>query len=65
MEFYNVKKREKVQIDDSKCVKVVYNRQTSKGVQKRYAVKATDTDGMALTKFISKEVYDSLSCKKK
>ena len=66
MEFYNVKKREKVEIADSKCVKVIYDRKTAKGVQKRYAVQAKDpTDGISLTKFITKDAYDALTCKAK
>lgn len=63
MEFYNVKKRAKVKVADAKCEKVVYKRETSKGVQERYAVRAKDDDGMALTKFVSKDVYDKLTCK--
>ena len=41
MEFYNVKKRTKVEIAEKKCEKVVYKRETAKGVQERYAVKET------------------------
>ncbi len=63
MEFYNVKKREKVQIADAKCEKVVYKRETANGIQERYAVKAVDSDGSKLTKFISKATYDGLTCK--
>lgn len=64
MKFYNVKKRESVEIAESKCTKVVYKRQTSKGVQERYAVRAKDDDGTNLTKFVNKAVYDKLSCPK-
>ena len=60
IEFYNVKKREKVQIDESKIEKVEYKRETSKGTQIRYAFKAKDDDGTNLTKFCSKETYDSI-----
>ncbi len=63
MEFYNVKKRAKVKIADDKCEKVVYSRKTATGIQERYAVRAVDKDGCSLTKFISKETYDGLSCK--
>lgn len=63
MEFYNVKKRAKVKIADAKCEKVVYKRKTSTGVQERYAVRAVDNDGTNLTKFISKDTYDALTCK--
>tara|TARA_A100001015_G_scaffold55666_1_gene61157 strand:+ start:1483 stop:1671 length:189 start_codon:yes stop_codon:yes gene_type:complete len=60
IEFYNVKKREKVQIDESAIQKVEYERETSKGKQIRYALKAKDDDGTNLTKFCSKETYDQL-----
>ena len=63
MEFYNVKKRESVEIADAKCEKVVYKRETYTGVKERYAVRAKDDDGTNLTKFISKATYDALSCK--
>jgi len=60
MEFYNVKKRATVTIADAKCKTVVYERETAKGIQKRYAVKAVDADGTNLTKFISKAAYDKI-----
>lgn len=64
MEFYNVKKRAKVKIAEAKCTKVVYTRKTKAGTtQKRYAVKAVDDDKTNLTKFITKEAYEKLSCK--
>ena len=62
MEFYNVKKKAKVKIADSKCVKVEYPRETSKGVQIRYGVKAVDDDGTNLTIFVSKDKYDKIKC---
>lgn len=60
IEFYNVKKRKKVSIDDGKVEKVSYDRQTSKGTQTRYALKAVDDDGTNLTKFVSKDTWDGL-----
>ena len=60
IEFYNVKKRKKVQIDESSIEKVEYKRETTKGVQVRYAFKAQDDDGTNLTKFCSKADYDKL-----
>jgi len=63
MKFYNVKKRESVEIGEADCKKVIYKRTTSKGtLQERYAVRAKDNDGTNLTKFISKATYDSLTC---
>jgi len=65
MEFYNVKKRAKVEVAEAKCTKVVYERTTKAGTkQKRYAVKAKDDDGTNLTKFVTQEAYDKLTCKK-
>tara|TARA_A100001015_G_C15004994_1_gene720239 strand:+ start:98 stop:286 length:189 start_codon:yes stop_codon:yes gene_type:complete len=60
IEFYNVKKRAKVQIDESNIEKVEYKRETTKGTQIRYAFKAKDDDGTNLTKFCSKADYDKL-----
>ncbi len=60
IEFYNVKKRKKVQIDESNIEKVEYKRDTTKGTQIRYALKAKDDDGTNLTKFCSKADYDKL-----
>ena len=59
--FYNVKKREKVEIEEKDCTRVVYTRQTAKGEQKRYALKAKDNDGTNLTKFINKETFDKMA----
>ena len=62
MKFYNVKKRESVDVPENKCTKVVYKRKTSKGTQERYAVRAKDNDGTNLTKFVNKATFDKLSC---
>jgi hypothetical protein len=56
MEFYNVKKRQKVDIPDAEIKKTTYE---GKGGQVRYAVRAND-EGTNLTKFVSKETWDSL-----
>ena len=60
IEFYNVKKRKKVSIEESNIEKVEYKKETSKGLQVRYAFKAVDDDGTNLTKFCSKADYDAL-----
>lgn len=57
MQFYNVKKREKVEIPDDQVKKTTY---TVKGGQVRYAVRAVDDDGMNLTKFMKKDDWDAL-----
>ena len=60
IEFYNVKKRKKVSIQESDIKKVEYKRETTKGVQIRYAFRAQDDDGTNLTKFVSKADYDKV-----
>ena len=60
LEFYSVKKKAKVKIDESSVEKVEYKKKTSKGEQVRYAFKAVDDDGTKLTKFCSKADYDKL-----
>ena len=60
IEFYNVKKRKKVSIEESAISKVEYKRETTKGVQIRYAFRAQDDDGTNLTKFVSKTDYDKV-----
>jgi hypothetical protein len=60
--FYDVKKRAKVDVPLSKCWKTKYERSTkSGGTQVRYAVKA-EVDGSKLTKFVSKDTWEGLSC---
>lgn len=56
MQFYNVKKREKVDINDSQIKKTTYG----EGTRVRYAFRAVDDDGTNLTKFVSKETFDSI-----
>ena len=63
IEFYSVKHRRKVQVDESEVEKKTYERETSKGVQTRYALQAettVDGDKVKLTKFVGKEDYDKL-----
>ena len=57
IEFYNVKTRSKVSIDESQVKKVTY---TPNSGSPRYAVRA-EQDGVKLTKFVSKEFYDKLN----
>ena len=61
IEFYSVKHRRKVQVDESKVQGKTYERETSKGTQTRYGLQAeTEVEGsrVKLTKFVSKDVYD-------
>lgn len=58
IEFFDVKTRTKVSVDESQVKKVVYEPKGSGG--KRYAVRA-QYEGRNLTKFISEEAYKNLA----
>tara|TARA_B100000035_G_scaffold159089_1_gene135648 strand:+ start:216 stop:404 length:189 start_codon:yes stop_codon:yes gene_type:complete len=61
IQFYNVKKKEKVEIDPSKVTKHAYEKTAKSGkLTIRYALKAVDEDGTKLTKFCSKADYDAI-----
>src|SRR3954468_12880147 len=63
IEFYSVKHRRKVQVDESQVQRKTYERETSKGTQTRYAFQAettVDGDKAKLTKFVGKEDFDRL-----
>jgi hypothetical protein len=63
IEFYSVKHRRKVQVDEGEIEKKTYERATSKGTQTRYAFSANtnvDGDQVKLTKFVGKEDWDRL-----
>lgn len=59
MRFFHITKREYIEVPDSELRKKIYTRETAKGRQERYVVRTT-VEGLNLTKFISKEVFDSL-----
>ena len=60
IEFYNVKKKEKVQVSESEVTKHTIEKTTKTGkLSIRYCLKAVD-DGTKLTKFCSKADYDSI-----
>lgn len=60
IEFYDVKNKQKVSVPASEVEKVTYERQTKSGsTQIRYALKAVKA-GVKLTKFVSKETWDSI-----
>ena len=58
VEFYDVKVRAKVKIDDSKIAKTTF---TSKNNQVRYAIRGKTDDGRNLTKFVSKSDWEKMS----
>ena len=58
MQFYNVKKKAKVEIDESQVQKTTYV--NAKTGRTSYAVKAVDDDGVKLTKFMSQADWEAL-----
>ena len=59
MTFYNVKTRSSITVEKKDLKKKVYVRETSKGKQERYALRAL-VDGSSLTKFVSKDVFEKM-----
>jgi hypothetical protein len=60
IEFYDVKKREKVQIPESEVRKTTYEKAGKEGkINVRYAFRATN-EGTNLTKFVKKEDWEAL-----
>ncbi|MDX1992447.1 MAG: hypothetical protein SF029_08660 [bacterium] len=58
IEFYDVKIKQKVQIDESNVKKTTF---TTKNGQVRYGLRAKTDDGRNLTKFISKPDWDKMN----
>lgn len=59
IEFYDVKTRQKVSVEEKDVKKIVYHPKQSGG-SPRYALRGS-YDGRALTKFVSKDNYDKLN----
>jgi hypothetical protein len=57
IEFYDVKLRQKVQIDEGNVKKTTFE---TKNGQVRYGLRATTDDGRKLTKFVSKTDWETL-----
>lgn len=55
VEFYDVKTRKKVKIDDKNVMKTTF---TTKNGQTRYGLRGKTSDGRMLTKFVSKGDWD-------
>lgn len=58
IDFYDVKLRKKVSIQESNVRKTTF---TTKNGQVRYGLRAKTDDGRNLTKFVSKGDWDKLS----
>ena len=57
VEFYDVKTRKKVKVEDKDVTKTTF---TTKNGQVRYGVRGKTSDGRTLTKFVSKSDWDSM-----
>ncbi|MCB9450871.1 MAG: hypothetical protein H6672_05495 [Anaerolineaceae bacterium] len=60
IEFYDVKLRKKVALDDKDVMKTTF---TTKNGQTRYGLRGKTKDGRNLTKFVSKAQWDELKLK--
>lgn len=58
VEFYDVKTRKKVKIDDKEVKKTTFN---TKNGQVRYGVRGKTSDNRWLTKFVSKADWDKFT----
>lgn len=66
IKFYSVKKREYIEVPEIECWKSKITKAKGKQTDKiRFSIKAKDKDGTNLSKFCSKDVYDSLNCPEK
>jgi hypothetical protein len=62
IQFYNVRKRSKVQIPEDQVEKRKLESKTKKGdLRVRYAFAAVDEDGTKMIKFCSKSDYDNFN----
>jgi hypothetical protein len=57
IEFYDVKTRQKVSIDEKQITKTTFETQNG---QTRYGIRGKTADGRTLTKFVSKGDWDTM-----
>jgi hypothetical protein len=57
VDFYDVKTRQKVSIDDKQITKTTFE---TKNGQTRYGIRGKTSDGRVLTKFVSKADWDTM-----
>ena len=60
IQFYDVKSRQKVSVPESDVKRTKYQRETSKGMQTRYALRGT-YNGSKLTKFVSQADWEKIN----
>ena len=58
VDFYDVKHRKKVAIDEKNITKTTF---TTQNGQTRYGIRGKTDDGRVLTKFVSKGDWDKMS----
>ncbi len=58
VEFYDIKFKKKVMVDEKNIVKVTFS---TKSGGTRYGIRGTTDDGRALTKFVNKETWDGMN----
>jgi hypothetical protein len=58
VDFYDVKHRKKVSIDEKNITKTTF---TTQNGQTRYGIRGKTEDGRVLTKFVSKGDWDKMS----
>ena len=58
IEFYDVKTRKKVSIDEKQITKTTFETQNG---QTRYGIRGKTEDGRTLTKFVSKGDWDTMT----
>ena len=58
VDFYDVKHRKKVSIDEKNITKTTF---TTQNGQTRYGIRGKTEDGRVLTKFVSKGDWDGMS----
>ena len=58
IEFYDIKLKKKVMIDESKIVKVTF---TTKNGGLRYGIRGKTDDDRNLTKFVNKQTWETLN----
>lgn len=62
VQFYDVKNKTSVDVQESSVKKTTYSRTTKSGqTQVRYALRGTLSDGRNVTKFVNKDTWDKMN----
>lgn len=60
MQFYCVKTKSRVEVEDSKCTKT---KNALPGGRVSYMVRGVDANGNKVVKFLKKDAWEALKCK--